>query len=58
MGIGVGCNQLYLVWWSEQDFGKLQNVMNALLAPSIEFVRLLIALVELNENYRAISGTR
>ena len=57
MGIGVGCNQLYLVWWSEQDFGKLQNMMNALLAPSIEFIRLLIALVELNENYRAISRT-
>ena len=31
--------------------------MDALLASSIEFVRLLIALVELNENYRAISRT-
>ena len=51
MGIGAGYNKLDLVRWSAQDFEKLQNEMNELMASSNEFARLLTALVELTENY-------
>ena len=58
MGIGAGYNQLNLVRWSAQDFEKLQNEMNELMASSNEFARLLTALSELNENYEAVSEAR
>jgi hypothetical protein len=58
MGIGAGYNQLDLVRWSAQDFEKLQNEMNELMASSDEFARLLTTLTELNENYEAVSEAR
>ena len=58
MGIGAGYNKLDLVRWSAQDFEKLQNEMNELMASSNEFARLLTALSELNENYEAVSEAR
>ena len=58
MGIGAGYNQRDLVRWLAQDFEKLQNEMNKLMASSNEFARLLTALPELNENYEAVSEAR
>ena len=58
MGIGAGYNQRDLVRWSAQDFEKLQNEINELMASSNEFARLLTALSQLNENYEAVSEAR